>query len=518
MKTAALLLIAAIIVGGCATEDPGIDPNTDRFYFPIGLTLDPQGDFLFISNSNSDLRFNGGTITALDLSALPGDLTQIGAAVKAGSLDCAPARTDTTSWECKESQFILPSSTIRIGDFPSALQVSSDGKRLFAGVRGEQSYLLWADITHYKENVGKTVERVDLSCNDDCDPGRARDCDQWDCDAKHMISRSEELLKDLPREPFGILLNELAAVHVNATGERATCHDGRTSDKGCGRSTDCPTGYRCDRNAGRCSAVSCSCGAAKPCTGAAATDCCVAAPGKDHVYMAHLSGGDVSFFTSEKTRVVLRDMRAGFFTASGGIGGGYDLAAQLPGDADGRVYVSSRVDNVLGSFVIRNHQWIVDSARASVQAVYPATDVRGLAFAPGGSELYLSNRLPASLVALDMRIKEGLPRQESLWAQEVCTDPSRVRLGRGPDGTLLAYVACFSGGQIYVVDTVRNAVIGQVATGKGPYDLVLDTGNKRAFVTNFLENTVGVIDLDATHVSYLKMVARIGLAENLLKD
>lgn len=518
MKTAAFLLIAVTIAGGCATEDPGIDPNTDRFYFPIGLTLDPQGDFLFISNSNSDLRFNGGTITALDLSALPGDLTQIKADVEAGKLDCAPARTDITSWECKESQFIHPAATIRIGDFPSALQISSDGTRLFAGVRGDTSYLLWADITHYKENLGKTVERVDLSCNDACDPGRARDCDQWDCDEKHKISRSEELLKDLPREPFGILLNELSAVFVSATGERATCHDGRTLPKSCKNSVDCADGRRCDRNAGRCSAVPCSCGTAKPCASADDTDCCVAAPGKDHVYMAHLSGGEVSFFTSEKTRVVLRDMRGGFFTASGGLAGGYDLAAQLPGDADGRVYVSSRVDNVIGSFVIRNHQWVVDSARASVQAVYPGTDIRGLAFAPGGTELYLSNRMPASLVALDMSPKEGLPRQESLWAKEVCTDPTRVRLGRGPDGTLLAYVVCFSGGQIYVVDTTRNAVVGQIATGKGPYDLVLDTGNKRAFVTNFLENTVGLIDLDSTHVSYLKMVARIGLAENLLKD
>ncbi len=37
-------------------------------------------------------------------------------------------------------------------------------------------------------------------------------------------------------------------------------------------------------------------------------------------------------------------------------------------------------------------------------------------------------------------------------------------------------------------------------------------------VANFLENTVGVIDLDPTHVTFRRMVVRIGLLENLVRN
>jgi YVTN family beta-propeller protein len=234
--------------------------------------------------------------------------------------------------------------------------------------------------------------------------------------------------------------------------------------------------------------------------------------------MAHLSGGEVSLSTSVSSGVTVEDYRGGFFTAVNGVAGGYDLAARIPGDASGRVYVSSRVDNVIGSFLVRDDKKIVDTTRAQVDAVYPATDVRGLAFAPGGGTLYLTNRAPAALVALDMTLEDGLPRQESLWAVEVCADPAKVRLGPGPAGELLAYVVCFAASQIYVIDTSMAKVVDQIATGSGPYDLVLDPNSKRAFVTNFLERTVGVIDLDPTRATYHRMIARIGLAENLVKE
>jgi DNA-binding beta-propeller fold protein YncE len=39
----------------------------DQIFLPGGLAVDPSGNWLYVVNSNNDLRFNGGTLLALDL-------------------------------------------------------------------------------------------------------------------------------------------------------------------------------------------------------------------------------------------------------------------------------------------------------------------------------------------------------------------------------------------------------------------------------------------------------------------
>ncbi|MCC6746542.1 MAG: hypothetical protein IT371_02725 [Deltaproteobacteria bacterium] len=492
-----VLLLGTVGTSGCATENPGVTPSRDTFYFPTGLAMDPRRPVLYVTNSNADLRYNGGTLMALDLRALPADLSQVGALTESKRLDCRPDRVESSRWECPEAQFVQAGATLRIGDFPSEVRVTSDGERLFVPVRG-QNYLLWARIT---ELAGGGV---DLRCDDSPDTGCGQagktDCPAWDCAAPYRVKFSDRLQRDLATEPFGIYVNELAAVHIDAKGGRRTCRDGGT-------------------------AMSCTCGAAaRRCDPNAATprDCCLEAPPLNHVYLAHLAGGEVSYFASTPSGVEFRDQVGGFFTSSGSVRGGFNLAATVPGDAGSPVLVSSRVDSVLGSFVIRGDLDIVPTPRQGLGVAAPGNDLRGVAVGPGGTQLFVVNRAPPSLIALERN--ERLPDRpfEPLWEVEVCSEPSLLRLGADParpgDPTArLAFVVCFRDAEIFVVDVGLGKLVGRIPTGRGPNALELDPARRRAFIANFADNTVGVIDLDPSHRTYLQMMLRIGLVRRIVE-
>lgn len=449
-------LMLALLAGasGCAEEQAGIDPSRDTFYFPVGLAIDPDRQVLYVANSNADLRYNGGTLMALDIGLLPQDLTQVGAAVQSGKLGCEPDRIDATRWECAESPFIIPSSVLRIGHFPNGMALSPSRDRLFLPIRGEDpaDHLLWVDVVPLTSG-GK----VDLRCDSEC--SGSTDCPSFDCDAEHRVGYSQRIGQSLPKEPFAVLV---------------------------------------DRQPN----------------------------GEDWVFVTHLAGGEVSFFSSSPTPggpVELQDFRSGFFDTNSTVVGGFALAARLPGDATNNpIYVSSRSDSVLASFVVRGGERIIRTERLAMRGASPGDDVRGIGFSPDGMTLFAISRRPASLVAIDLSEEDGQPRREALWAVEVCSEPSVLQLRRKESSSdpnaMLAYVVCFGEGAIYVVDTELAKLVGRIDTGAGPNHMVIDASRQRAFIANFIENTIGVIDLDPTHPSFRRMMLRIGRRKNLIKD
>src|SRR5689334_19788879 len=55
---------------GCFKPDDGREPPLDRIYFPTGLALSPDGDRLYVANSDWDLQFNAGSVQAYDAARL----------------------------------------------------------------------------------------------------------------------------------------------------------------------------------------------------------------------------------------------------------------------------------------------------------------------------------------------------------------------------------------------------------------------------------------------------------------
>src|SRR5262245_44933801 len=61
---------AALLSGGCFGSSDGIDPPLDSFYYPSALVVSPGGKALYVTNSDYDLQYNGGTVQLIDLAGV----------------------------------------------------------------------------------------------------------------------------------------------------------------------------------------------------------------------------------------------------------------------------------------------------------------------------------------------------------------------------------------------------------------------------------------------------------------
>lgn len=137
---------------------------------------------------------------------------------------------------------------------------------------------------------------------------------------------------------------------------------------------------------------------------------------------------------------------------------------------------------------------------------------RGLAFAGQGRYVLLAYRTPAAVLVLDTVDDAEAFSQNTLALISVGGGPSRIRvLPTGPGGKELAYVTCFDDDKVWVLDLADLVVVDQIDVGAGPYDLAarLSDTEPRAYVSNFLDDTISVIDLDPTSPYYHTQIAEI---------
>ena len=57
-------------LNGCYATDKGPEPPAASLYFPTGIAISPGGTALFLTNSDFDLQYTGGTVQAIDLARL----------------------------------------------------------------------------------------------------------------------------------------------------------------------------------------------------------------------------------------------------------------------------------------------------------------------------------------------------------------------------------------------------------------------------------------------------------------
>lgn len=111
----------ALFTSACFSPGDGVEPPLDSLYFPVGVALGVGGDRLYVANSDSDLRYNGGTVVVLDAEKIRGYLP----VWCASDDDCTDRRTN----RCKRAE----------GDEGAGLGVCVDSDGSWCGELDTQS-------------------------------------------------------------------------------------------------------------------------------------------------------------------------------------------------------------------------------------------------------------------------------------------------------------------------------------------------------------------------------------------
>ena len=133
----------------CVTEYNGIAPDPTKIHYPIGISVHPNGRFLYVANSNFDLAYTGGTIMVFDTnedSEIIGDVNGVKQTYK--------------------TLRMLEGATVEIGAFAGQLLLDREGKRGYVAVRNDRkegSPIGFSSITYFDIDIEKEGEGH-LSC------------------------------------------------------------------------------------------------------------------------------------------------------------------------------------------------------------------------------------------------------------------------------------------------------------------------------------------------------------------
>jgi DNA-binding beta-propeller fold protein YncE len=434
----------------CTADSEEVRPRERELTFPTGIAVDPNDRVAFIASANSELRFDSGTITVLELETVQTTINQwiMGGAVPSdvcgedGEPCCEkdPDRRETLT--CDESLFIRLGASVRIGNFATDISIQKldePNLRVFVPTRGDPS-VAWADWDDTR-----------LSCG----PGTEFPL----CDDEHRLSfaQNDAGLQGLGEEPFGVF--------ADSAGEFAMV-----------------------------------------------------------THMTNVANSpQVTLIDSPKNGpAVITDMLSGVFAAdpTTGIRGATGIAGRAPNQPNDIVYVGSRSEDRIQTFSVGRPingapPFLLPSGWFFLDAVGGNTggssDTRGMQFSADGSRLYLVNRRPPSLQILDTSIgPTGLPLNRAIGATDICRQASTVSIS-GTGDAERAYVTCFQDGQIYVVDPRQGVVVEDIVlVGRGPYGVATAPSRNLLFVTNFLEDTVAVVDIAPDSATRNRVVLRIG--------
>jgi len=264
----ALLLAACAWLPACGLNQSGVAPFSDTIAYPASAVLDRNSDWLFVTNSNADLRYNDGTLMALSLKRAEidrmGPPQGLTAWPDCDRVDDPNPRSDDIHkccWDaldnnilnCDERFYVGPEGgedngdkNARIGSFAagmvlqrpkcpidlgqdqhkgevdceacSTVDFSMSDDRLLIGVRGDTS-LTWVDVTPSSTDVDEAA-RTPPTLNCTADPGQPASSEPFaTCNDAHRIIQAESTLAQptmgvnptpvpLPDEPYALAVDD----------------------------------------------------------------------------------------------------------------------------------------------------------------------------------------------------------------------------------------------------------------------------------------------------------------------
>jgi YVTN family beta-propeller protein len=524
--------LAAVVGPGCDFGQTGIAPPLDRIFLPAGVVADPDASLLYVVNSNSDLRFNAGTIAVVDLASANANPAAIAvlnrsAGSSPGQLAANPAppcsktrfsRTedvpddyccrdlvDSNITNCIEPQFIQAAATVALGSFGGDIQLQRFARRdendamgppvrrLFVAVRAEPS-ITFADVTVSPEG------RAAIRCTGLRRGGEPQLAGAF-CDDGWKIRRPGgatpgELV--LPEEPHALVLDRdsthgiLYVGHLTVTANNQVEGGGVSTIDVCNPADDSSVRF----------------------AGLARTTFLPTALSQA---VAGLSPGDpansstliyaTARYSAAISGMVLRSPTAGKCDDTVSPPPERDLTL-VPAEAFySPVFLPRGAD-------IRSILFSPDSPDgecAKPEGGTSSSSSRCQAFVLHRNDSDTASN-PAALVVLDRtRLDDGTVANTPTAILEVCSGPTAMQVHNAGRGSRI-YITCYDDGQIYVVDPVTVAVTALIDVGAGPNSLVFSSVDPAwAYVANFANSHLSVIDLKPSSPTENHVVLRIGL-------
>ncbi len=529
--------LSALLLG-CFDPGDGIEPPSERIYFPVGLALDGDGRFLYVANSDFDLQYNAGTLQSFDLDALrtrlprhceadaecsDGEFCDVsGSAENSGlpSHSCLPtsgayggrpcgafgerpaADKLLHPGRCAHIDPVTPQDggaailfdSVEIGAFatdvlyrtrPMNAAAGAPG-RLFIPVRGDAT-LTWVD-----------VDGGGLDCGQGTNAGACDDRHRSGDDPDRENTRDLRLLP----EPFALdaTVDARALMVTNQTSGAVSLFAHDWSD---GPSLQFAVGDLPSRPIGVASV---------PVPLVARADQLSYFPGFLVTFRNSASVVLVRAYLDDSSDPARPYARAVSATSISTNSVGSDSRGIAVDSSARQAYEQDCVTR----FSVTAECMDDDLCLAGLGAEFSEC-VRQAAAVP--LDIYVSNRSPASL----------LVGQSRSVLNDVSTDDlpafnSNVPLSLGPSRVVLGevinaqgvperrvFIVCFDSRRIFIYDPVRNRIEAQVVTGRGPHALAVDALHGLAYVGHFTDSFIGVINLDQrSPETYATIVATIG--------
>jgi YVTN family beta-propeller protein len=505
---------AAVVAvgGGCNFGQSGIVPPINRIFLPAGIVADPDLDLVYVVNSNSDLRFNAGTIAVVDMAAArsyrkqatmsPPQVTPPPACTKTRFSRTEPVAddyccvdlVDSNVINCNEPQFIQSNATVAIGSFGGAIQLqrflrdpndpNSVVRRLFVAVRAEPS-ITFADVT-----VTGTGESAIASIR--CTGPRQGGQPQPDgafCDDNWKKLRPGGVTPGalvLPEEPHVLALSDdahgiLYVGHLTVTANAQVQGGGVSSIDVCDPQADNSVSFA---------------GLARTTFLPATLAQAVAALSKGDPAQPATQLYATARYSAAISGMVLRD------------------------DSQANCTPCDPLKSISECQAPQRDLTLVPGESFFSPAFLPrGSDIRGILFSADGGKAFVLHKNdadsavnPAAIAVLDRtQLADGTRSNVPLAVLEVCGGPTAMQMHPTARGDRI-YVTCYDDGQIYVVDPATLEVLAVIDAGAAPTSLVfspLDPGV--AYVAGFANSHLSVIDLEPGSPTENHVILRVGL-------
>lgn len=494
-------------LSGCYATDKGPEPPPASLYFPTGIAISPGGTALFLTNSDFDLQYTGGTVQAIDLARLRKMLPRPAENRDCAAYGLAPASVQERALRpgvCGPLDLQNPPdkagslirASVKIGAFATDAEVvlrptvdGAPGARLLVPVRGDPS-LTWFDI----DDDRTQAQSFRLDCAQTSEEG---------CTATHKAgtdpTKNSRALA-MPSEPIGIA--------VSGRGDAIV-----TTHQTSGAVSLFLNGWSSTPEPGRCAKTTQSPELAfvlggLPVGALGITAVPVPRFALVHPEVPHTPAFLVTYRTAAQIDIVryLDDCAsapARPFLSRTGIAG---VNVNASGFDSRGIALDPR-------------------ARQACENACAATDDACLT-ACGGVPMpvYVANRTPPTLLVGEttssigpfgsadyVRMFDQIPLSQGASKVVVGTIIDREGIRRSR-----VFVICFDARLLYVYDPGVNDIESVVLTGRGPTSMVfdpnLDSAAPYAYVAHFTDSYVGVLDLDMRRPeTYLTFVATVGV-------